>query len=177
VAADLAHLLAELIENALVFSPEDKAVEVRGKVEADGRYTLAIVDRGVGMTSEAMDASNRRLAGDESFTVAPSKYLGHYVAGNLAARHGIAVRLDPSPGRGITATVRLPVPQLTAGQALGAPPIAGPPPAPPWPDPVRQVPVGAGVGGRPPYAVPSRPDWWEATSVPQPGGPPAYGER
>jgi signal transduction histidine kinase len=175
VAADLAHLLAELIENALVFSPEDKAVEVRGKVEADGRYTLAIVDRGVGMTSEAMDASNRRLAGDESFTVAPSKYLGHYVAGNLAARHGIAVRLDPSPGRGITATVRLPVPQLTAGQALGAPPIAGPPPAPPWPDPVPQVPVGAGVGGR--NAVPSRPDWWEATSAPQPGSPAAYGER
>jgi signal transduction histidine kinase len=177
VAADLAHLLAELIENALVFSPEDKAVEVRGKVEADGRYTLAIVDRGVGMTAEAMEASNRRLAGDESFTVAPSKYLGHYVAGNLAARHGIAVRLDPSPGRGITATVRLPVPQLTAGQVLGAPPIAGPPPAPPWPDPVPQVPVGAGVGGRPLYAGPSRPDWWEATSAPQPGGPPAYGER
>ena len=31
------------------------------------------------------------LAGEESFTVAPSKYLGHYVAGNLAARHDIRV--------------------------------------------------------------------------------------
>jgi len=175
VAADLAHLLAELIENALVFSPEDKAVEVRGKVDADGRYTLAIVDRGVGMTGEAMEASNRRLAGDESFTVAPSKYLGHYVAGHLAARHGIAVRLDPSPDRGITATVRLPVPQLTAGQVFGAPPPVGPPPAPSWPDPIPQVPVGAGVGDGHLYAVQSRPDWWEATSPPRPGGPPAYG--
>jgi len=188
VAADLAHLLAELIENALVFSPDDRAVEVRGRPEADGRYTLAIVDRGAGMSAEAMDASNRRLAGLESFTVAPSKYLGHYVAGNLATRHAIAVRLDPSPGRGITATVSLPAGLLTAAQLLGAAPVAGPPPNPGWPDPtpVRarapglpgpvppQVPVGAGAGGRPRYAVPSRPDWWEATDAPHRGGPTAY---
>jgi signal transduction histidine kinase len=189
LAADLAHLLAELIENALVFSPEDRAVEVRGRAEADGRYTLAIVDRGVGMTAEAMAASNRRLAGHESFTVAPSKYLGHYVAGNLAARHAIAVRLDPSPGRGITATVSLPAELLTAAPMLGAAPVAGPPPAPSRPDPAPagpggrgrpgpvppQVPVGAGAGGRHLHAVPSRPGGWEATPAPPGSGPPAYG--
>ncbi len=154
VAADLAHLLAELIENALVFSPDDRAVEVRGRAEADGRYTLAIVDRGVGMSAEAMDVSNRRLSGRESFTVAPSKYLGHYVAGNLAVRHAIAVRLDPSPGRGTTATVGLPAELLTTGHPVGAPPPA----AAPLPRPRRP--------GRPSL----RPRRWAQAPQGRPGG-------
>ena len=135
-AADLAHLLAELIENALVFSPPDQTVDIRGrsrrperpwerKACPDGRgrgrhvprvggadqvsgYTLAVIDSGLGMPPADIEAANRRLAGAESFTIAPSKYLGHYVAGNLAARHGIGVRLDASPGNGITATVNIP---------------------------------------------------------------------
>jgi signal transduction histidine kinase len=159
VATDLAHLLAELIENALVFSPEDRAVEVRGRPEPDGRYTLAIVDRGVGMSAEAIDASNRRLAGQESFTVAPSKYLGHYVAGNLAARHGIAVRLDPSPGRGITAAVVLPAGLLhTGAPRFAVPTPAAGPLAPAWPDP---APVGAGAVGPGTDEFPAyRSSWW-----------------
>jgi signal transduction histidine kinase len=111
-AADLAHLLAELIENALVFSPPDQTVDIRGRSRNDG-YTLAIIDSGLGMPPADVEAANRRLAGEESFTIAPSKYLGHYVAGNLAARHGITVHLDNSPGNGITATVRLPASLLT----------------------------------------------------------------
>jgi signal transduction histidine kinase len=106
-AADLAHLLAELIENALLFSPADETVEIRGLTQPAG-YTLAVVDSGLGMPPDEIARANRRLAGAESFTVAPSKYLGHYVAGNLAVRHGIAVRLQPSPAGGVTATVHIP---------------------------------------------------------------------
>jgi hypothetical protein len=116
-AADLAHLLAELIENALVFSPPDQVVDIRGRSRPDG-YTLAIIDSGLGMTAADIEAANRRLAGEESFTVAPSKYLGHYVAGNLAARHGIVVHLDNSPGNGVTATVSIPLGLLTADAAI-----------------------------------------------------------
>ena len=116
-AADLAHLLAELIENALLFSPADRPVEVLGRADPPG-YALAVVDHGVGMSIDDLTRANRRLAGAESFTIAPSKYLGHYVAGNLAARHGIRVALCPSPddgdhrrfgaGHGITAAVDVP---------------------------------------------------------------------
>jgi signal transduction histidine kinase len=112
-AADLAHLLAELIENALVFSPPDSTVEVHG-VRRPDRYTLAVVDNGFGMPAVDIDAANRRLAGAESFTIAPSKYLGHYVAGNLAARHGITVTLRSARGFGVTATVEIPDRLLTA---------------------------------------------------------------
>ena len=111
-AVDLAHLLAELIENALVFSPPEKTVGIRGLTQPAG-YTLAVIDSGLGMTPAEIARANRRLAGAESFTVAPSKYLGHYVAGHLAVRHDIHVRLQPSVGAGITATIHLP-------SALGA---------------------------------------------------------
>ena len=50
-AADLAHLLAELVENALVFSPPDQNVDIRGPAPP-GRpaaYTLAVIDTGLGM--------------------------------------------------------------------------------------------------------------------------------
>jgi signal transduction histidine kinase len=119
-AADLAHLLAELIENALVFSPPDQSVDIRGRNRPEG-YTLAIIDSGLGMPATDITAANRRLAGAESFTIAPSKYLGHYVAGNLAARHDIHVQLGSSPGNGITATIEIPPALLTTDTDLAAP--------------------------------------------------------
>jgi signal transduction histidine kinase len=113
-AADLAHLLAELIENALTFSAPETLVDIRGRRMPGGAYSLAVIDRGIGMDGPSLEEANRRLAGQESFTVAPSKYLGHYVAGHLAARHGAAVRLVPnSETRGVVAIVDLP-PELLA---------------------------------------------------------------
>jgi signal transduction histidine kinase len=141
-AADIAHLLAELIENALHFSPPDRTVDVKGRRGAGGLpdgdgYRLAVIDAGLGMAAGDIDAANRRLAGVESFTVAPSKYLGHYVAGNLAARHGITVALHHAAGGGVMATVDLPPDLLTSGgdrqvelrTAATPPPLAPAPPA------------------------------------------------
>jgi signal transduction histidine kinase len=120
-AADLAHLIAEFMENALTFSPPDQNVEVRGRHNHDGGYSLAVIDAGFGMPAADIAQANRRLAGTESFTIAPSKYLGHYVAGNLAARHGIHLQLDNSPGSGITATIDLPPGLLTSEAPTGDP--------------------------------------------------------
>ena len=134
-AADLAHLLAELLENALSFSPPDRQVEVYGQARPEG-YVLAVVDAGVGMAPSDVERANRRLAGDESFTVAPSKYLGHYVAGHLAARHGVTLRLAGHAGRGVTVTITLPDglladrPAMTSGRADWAGPHARQGPAP-----------------------------------------------
>jgi signal transduction histidine kinase len=120
-AADLAHLIAELLENALTFSPPDQNVEVRGEHRADGEYALAVIDVGFGMPADDIDQANRRLSGAESFTIAPSKYLGHYVAGNLAARHGIRINLGHSPGHGVTAAIDLPPTLLTTEAPTGDP--------------------------------------------------------
>jgi signal transduction histidine kinase len=145
-AADLAHLLAELIENALVFSPPDQNVDIRGRNRPEG-YTLAIIDSGLGMTAADVEAANRRLAGAESFTIAPSKYLGHYVAGNLASRRGIGVRLDNSPGNGVTATVDIP-PALLTTEAVTSAPVT---------PPQGMRPAGVALRGRAPALAPPPP--------------------
>jgi signal transduction histidine kinase len=148
-ASDLAHLLAELIENALRFSPPDKDVEVSGRSRA-GSYLLLIADDGLGMTDEDIAAANERLSRNELFSLASPRYLGHYVAGNLAARHGIGVRLYRSPCSGITVAVELPAPLLAPGLALDtgptpaasigapAPALAAPEPFPPAPEPPQR---------------------------------------
>lgn len=105
--ADASHLLAELLENAVQHSPAGSTVEVIGRDYGDA-YRITIVDRGEGMAADALATANRRLAGEEDFTVAPSRYLGHYVAGTLAERVGCRVELTPSGQGGITATVTLP---------------------------------------------------------------------
>jgi signal transduction histidine kinase len=133
VASDLAHLLAELVENALRFSPPDREVEISGRSRS-GAYLLLIADEGFGMSPPDLAAANERLSRNESFSLASPRFLGHHVAGNLAARHGIGVRLHPSPCAGVTATVDLPSSLLAPGgladgmaPALGTGPAAGPP--------------------------------------------------
>ena len=144
-AADLAHLIAEFIENALTFLPPDQNVDIRGRNRPDG-YTLAIIDSGLGMPSSDLAQANRRLAGTESFTIAPSKYLGHYVAGNLAARHGIRLQLENSPGNGVTATIDLP-PTLLTNETPTGDPITDP-------HGVRAVTAAAAIEAAPPGEPP-----------------------
>ncbi|MET8871778.1 nitrate- and nitrite sensing domain-containing protein [Nocardia sp. NPDC004604] len=108
VVSDLAHMLAELIENGLAFSPPDLEVEIYGRKLPNG-YLLAVVDHGVGMPVEQLDEANARLSGETDFIVAPMRYLGHYVVGQLARRLGIDVELNVSPVSGIVARLLLPV--------------------------------------------------------------------
>ena len=103
-AADLTHMVAELLENALNFSPPGRNVTIAG-ARRDHGYMLAIVDNGIGMEADAVAQANVRLAGGESFTVAPSRYLGHYVVGIQAARLGTPVSLQDTPTGGVTAII------------------------------------------------------------------------
>jgi signal transduction histidine kinase len=115
--ADVVHLLAELVDNALSYSPPARTAEIRGLGHPAG-YTLTVTDKGMGMSPDDLARANRRLGGSEPFTVAPSKYLGHYVAGHLAAHHGIQVRLQGAPTFGVTATVHIPHDVLVTEAAL-----------------------------------------------------------
>jgi hypothetical protein len=105
-AADLTHLVAELLENALNFSPPGRNVQMVGNARPGG-YTLRIIDFGVGMERTDLAQANVRLAGGESFTVAPSRYLGHYVVGIQASRLGVKVVLEDTPDGGTTAVIDL----------------------------------------------------------------------
>ncbi|HET9255451.1 MAG TPA: nitrate- and nitrite sensing domain-containing protein [Pseudonocardiaceae bacterium] len=107
IAAEVAHLLAELIENGLSFSPPDVDVEIYGR-HSGSRYVIAVVDQGLGMSDEEIARANARLCGEEHFLVAPTRFLGHYVVGGLARSLDARVELARSPLQGITAQVMLP---------------------------------------------------------------------
>jgi signal transduction histidine kinase len=106
-ATDVIHLLAELVENATIFSPPQTHVEVHGEMVARG-FVLEVEDRGLGMTAEEMDQINQRLANPPEFDLADSDRLGLFVVGRLAARRGIRVSLRSSPYGGTTAIVLIP---------------------------------------------------------------------
>jgi signal transduction histidine kinase len=116
VVIDLVHMLAELIENALRFSPPDTTVEIDGRSLGQGGYQLAVIDHGVGMADVEIVAANQRLAGLDEVDGMPTRYLGQYVIAKLAAKTGAQVRLQPTAGgRGVTAVVSLPASATVGG--------------------------------------------------------------
>jgi signal transduction histidine kinase len=106
-AADMSHLLAELIENATLFSPSGTRVEVRAERVANG-FAIEIDDRGLGIEPGQMDVINQQLATPPDFDLANADQLGLFVVGKLAARHGVRVSLRPSPYGGTTAVMLMP---------------------------------------------------------------------
>ncbi|MFI1355811.1 nitrate- and nitrite sensing domain-containing protein [Streptomyces sp. NPDC020898] len=110
--ADLTHLVAELLENATVFSPPHTAVQVLGERVANG-FTLEIHDRGLGMAAEALLDANLRLAETPEFELSDTDRLGLFVVSRLAQRQNVRVSLQPSPYGGTTAVVFVPDALLT----------------------------------------------------------------
>jgi signal transduction histidine kinase len=113
---DMIHLLAELIENATLFSPSATRVEVRAERVANG-FAIEVEDRGLGIATEQLKEINARLASPPDFDLADADRLGLFVAGRLAARHGVQVELIPSAYRGTKAVVVLPESLITSAAA------------------------------------------------------------
>jgi signal transduction histidine kinase len=105
--ADMIHLIAELIENATLFSPSGTMVEVRAGRVANG-FAVEVDDRGLGVEPDQLSEINRQLASPPDFDLANSDQLGLFVGGKLAARHGVRVSLQASPYGGTTAIVLMP---------------------------------------------------------------------
>ncbi|BCY07154.1 nitrate- and nitrite sensing domain-containing protein [Actinoplanes sp. L3-i22] len=127
VASGLAHMVAELVENGLTFSPPDVEVEIHGRRIGDG-YLIAVCDQGVGMNNEDLARANQRLRGEGDFMTGPAKFLGHYVVGRLAADLNAVVQLTPSAVTGVTARISLPAALLAEPGHLPPAPAATRPP-------------------------------------------------
>ena len=140
-ATDVAHLLAELVENALAFSSPEARVTISGQRLPAG-YVLEVEDQGIGMSDEQLVEVNQRLADPPMADLATGRMLGFFVAGQLIRRHGIKVQLRHSWYGGITALVRVPnellqpvapdlvpdgpLPAATAATGTGRPALAPP---------------------------------------------------
>lgn len=118
-AADVTHLVAELVENAGIYSPPDTMVQVRGDLVSNG-YVIEVEDRGLGLSPVEYERYNALLARPPEFDLADSDRLGLFVVARLAERHGIQVRLRRSPFGGTTAIVLVPRSIVTEQTALEA---------------------------------------------------------
>src|SRR4029077_19935504 len=125
--ADMIHLLAELIENATMFSPSGTRVEIRAERVANG-FAIEIDDRGLGIEPGQLGEINEQLARPPDFDLANADRLGLFVGAKLAARHGVRVSLRPSPYGGTSAIVLLPnaIVAVSASPEGAAPPAARP---------------------------------------------------
>ncbi|GIJ77513.1 Histidine kinase-, DNA gyrase B-, and HSP90-like ATPase [Micromonospora phaseoli] len=133
---DVIHLLAELIENGLVYSPPHTSVEVRGQLVSNG-FAIEIEDRGLGMTEEDLAAANHRIEDPSERNLADASRLGLYVVSRLTDRHGVRVRLKESAYGGTTAVVLIPSGLIVGDDAESGDPGGTRVPAPALPGPTR----------------------------------------
>ncbi|MFG2905753.1 nitrate- and nitrite sensing domain-containing protein [Kitasatospora sp. NPDC048286] len=106
----VAHVLAELMENATTFSKPPTPVEVRAAVVGRG-LAIEIEDRGLGMDPEQYDAANELMSRPPRTDVlarADDIRLGFHVVARLASLHGLRVEFRPSAFGGTRAVVLIP---------------------------------------------------------------------
>jgi HAMP domain-containing protein len=179
VVNDLILMLAELMENATVFSPPHVRVTVNAQPTQYG-VQITVVDHGIGLSPERMVQENARLERRERLDLVPTEVLGLFVIGRLARRHNVGVVLTPTPG--VTATIQLGHHLLTASRLSGpgiAPvsglpvsgaPLSAAPPAPSAPPPMLPPALPAGPSPVPAPFVPPMPPLMpvQYQAIPQP---------
>jgi signal transduction histidine kinase len=114
---DVIHMIAELIENATIYSPPNTPVVIQGGIVGHG-FAIEIEDRGLGMSDEKLAEANEQLAEPLPFDPANTDQLGLLVAGQLARRHDIQITLRRNPYGGTTAIVLIPH-SIVVAEGLG----------------------------------------------------------
>jgi signal transduction histidine kinase len=191
--SDVVHLLAELIENATVFSSSDNRVLVSVQELTSGGVLIQVSDNGVGISPARLAEINRRLDVPPAIDDSVSRHMGLFAVARLAQRHGVRVRLRAGTPQGLTALVWLPDSLAERGtilygdmpQRLGGPQARHTPGQHAAPAPAREtvpretVPRDTMPGEMVPReAVPaagSAPSWFRNRRSPEAGPPSAGG--
>ncbi|WP_158718311.1 sensor histidine kinase [Streptomyces albus] len=119
---DIVHLLAELVENATVFSAPETQVLVRAQRVTAG-IAVEIEDRGFGMSPGDRHHMNAVLTEPDRVdfpALVRDGRIGLYLVAALARRHGIVVQLRDNIYGGVQAVIVLPRRLLAADDGSGA---------------------------------------------------------
>ncbi|MFF0512925.1 ATP-binding protein [Streptomyces sp. NPDC004250] len=170
--ADVIHLLAELVENATLFSAPQTQVLMRASLVTSG-LAVEVEDRGLGMPAAEQARMNALLADPDQVNVAhllADGRIGLFVVSQLAKRHGITVRLQTNIYGGVQAVLVVPQAllgtepgRLPGGTARPAEAAAEPVPVPP---PRQQPPAMAPAVPAVPAAPAAGPTTVVQTAVP-----------
>jgi hypothetical protein len=103
----VAHLLAEVLENATTSAPPDAVVDVTGGCDDEAMHVV-VRDSGLGMTPEELERARADLRAHDR-VLSRTERLGLAVVGRIADRLGIGVTLSArADGPGTVVSVRLP---------------------------------------------------------------------
>jgi signal transduction histidine kinase len=106
--SDVVHLIAELVENATIFSPKDTQVLLSMQELTSGGVLIEILDKGIGVSDARLADMNFRLDNPPTIDVSVSRHMGLFAVARLAERHRVRVRLRPAAPQGLSALVWLP---------------------------------------------------------------------
>ncbi|WP_157237286.1 HAMP domain-containing sensor histidine kinase [Promicromonospora sukumoe] len=120
-ALNAAHLLAELLENATMFSEPHTPVEVT--TARDEQFVTVVVrDHGLGMNPQEVAEANRKVASHSASDAVGAQRLGLYVVGRLSDRLGAQVTFGAGEGgTGTEVTVRFPAVLFMPDNAMPLP--------------------------------------------------------
>lgn len=102
----LAHLFAELIDNATAFSSPNSRVTVVAAPSGDGAV-VTVTDKGIGFSSDALAAARARLA-DPDQNPGAVRAMGLAVVGRIASWYGIDIDIRSAAKQGTVVKVGLP---------------------------------------------------------------------
>ncbi len=109
-AARLGQVFANLVHNAVKFSPPDSTVTVTVK-STDGSVQASVVDHGIGIASADLPRIFERFyKADRSRAAGGGTGLGLAIARNIVDSHGGRLTASSEEGAGATFTMNLPVP-------------------------------------------------------------------
>lgn len=102
----LAHMFAELIDNATAFSSPNARVTVVAAPSGDGAV-VTITDKGLGFAPDTLAAARARLA-DPDENPGAVRAMGLAVVGRIASWYGIGIEIRSTPKQGTVVKVSLP---------------------------------------------------------------------
>lgn len=113
--SQLVTAVANLLENAIAYSPEDTKVALAARMRSDS-WEITVTDQGIGIPPEDLDRVFERF-----YRVDPARSretggtgLGLAIVKHIVNNHGGHVRVWSSPGSGSTFTLELPAPDRAA---------------------------------------------------------------
>lgn len=127
-ASDLVHLMTELVDNALAFSPPTAPVRVLTRSAGDN-VLVEVSDGGLGIAPDVLEDLNADLRSGGDVTPDTARRMGLLVVSRLAERHGLTVSLARNERGGTTATVLVPA-ALLRGRPGAEAPVSFTKPAP-----------------------------------------------
>lgn len=147
-ALEMAHLLAELIDNATQYSDPHTPVEVCTALDGE-RVIVSICDAGPGLGPRQLAKANDRLAGAPAPEAPVAQRLGFHVVARLAHRLDVFVEIRSRTEEGTVAVVIMPISLFVARSlpaavrapekmAVSTAPATRPPSPTPQPTPAAQ---------------------------------------